>query len=210
MGMVGSFKLKVKHLLQAYQWRKMNNHNFTELDSVVSGVDQITVGNGTYGTLHVDTFGNRNAKLKIGHFCSIAREVRFIIDGEHCLDRVSLYPFQARYAKGNAVLEAEMKGHIVIDDDVWIGERCLILSGVHIHQGAVIGAGSVVAKDIPPYAVWAGGRIIKYRFDDEKIEKLKRFDYSKIRLDNIETAMMYLYENIDEFLESDFYKEHLR
>ena len=45
---------------------------------------------------------------------------------------------------------------IVIGDDVWIGSRSLIMKGVHIGNGAIIGAGSVVTKDVPPYEIWAG------------------------------------------------------
>lgn len=54
---------------------------------------------------------------------------------------------------------------VVIGDDVWIGRRVIILPGVHIGTGAVIGAGAVVAKDIPEYAIAVGNpvRVIGYR-----------------------------------------------
>lgn len=54
---------------------------------------------------------------------------------------------------------------VTIDDDVWIGRRVIILPGVHIHQGAIIGAGAVVTKDVQPFSVVAGNpaRIIKMR-----------------------------------------------
>lgn len=57
---------------------------------------------------------------------------------------------------------------VVIENDVWIGTRCVILPGVHIGKGAVIGAGAVVTKDVPEYAVVGGvpARIIKYRTDN--------------------------------------------
>lgn len=52
-----------------------------------------------------------------------------------------------------------------IDDDVWVGARAIILPGLKIGRGAIIGAGAVVTKDVPPYAVCAGNpaRVIKYR-----------------------------------------------
>lgn len=63
-----------------------------------------------------------------------------------------------------------LQGHmpakkVVIEDDVWIGTRAIILPGVHIGKGSIIGAGAVVTKDVPPYAIVAGNpaRIIKYR-----------------------------------------------
>lgn len=54
---------------------------------------------------------------------------------------------------------------IVIDDDVWIGSRVIILSGVHIGKGSVIGAGSVVTKDVAPYSIVGGNpaKLIRIR-----------------------------------------------
>lgn len=54
---------------------------------------------------------------------------------------------------------------VTIEDDVWIGSRVTILPGVHIGKGVIIGAGSVVTKDIPPYTIVAGNpaKIVKYR-----------------------------------------------
>lgn len=59
----------------------------------------------------------------------------------------------------------ESKTGITIGDDVWIGANCVILPGVHIHNGAVIGAGSVVTKDIPANAIAVGNpaKVIKFR-----------------------------------------------
>ena len=54
----------------------------------------------------------------------------------------------------------------------WIGSRVLIIGEVHIGEGAIIGAGSIVTKDVPPLAIYAGGKIIKYR-DKEKYNRLK-------------------------------------
>ena len=54
---------------------------------------------------------------------------------------------------------------VIIGDDTWIGARVIILPGVNIGEGAIVGAGAVVTKDIPPYAICAGNpaRIVKYR-----------------------------------------------
>lgn len=64
---------------------------------------------------------------------------------------------------------------VIIGENVWVGARTLILPGVEIGDGAVIGAGSVVTKDIPPYAVAVGNpaRVIKFR-DEKKYAELKR------------------------------------
>ena len=192
----GDLVLKLKKARIAKEWRKKNSHNFTTVDGIFD-LKQVSVGNGTYGTLHIDSYGNRESKLEIGNYCSVAREVRFILDGEHDINSVSLYPFRTRYLDGS--VEAMSKGKIVVEDDVWIGERCLILSGVRIGQGAVIGAGSIVAKDVPPYAVFAGGRIVKYRFSDEEINQLLEFDYGKLTCELIEGNADDLYNDLEKF-----------
>ena len=65
-------------------------------------------------------------------------------------------------------------GRIVIGNDCWIGTRVMVKGGITIHDGAVVAAGSVVTKDVPPYAIVGGNpaRIIKMRFDDRIIEKM--------------------------------------
>lgn len=56
---------------------------------------------------------------------------------------------------------------VIIEDDVWVGARALILRGVTIGRGAIVGAGSVVTKSVPPYAVVAGSpvRLVRFRWD---------------------------------------------
>lgn len=79
--------------------------------------------------------------------------------------------------------ETQAKGNIIVNDDVWIGDSALILSGVEIGQGAVIAAGAVVTEDVPPYAVVGGvpAKVIKYRFRDDVIKELVKIDYAKSR-----------------------------
>ena len=65
-----------------------------------------------------------------------------------------------------------------IGNDVWIGARCILLNNVKIGDGAVIGAGSIITKDVPPYAVVVGAnRIVKYRFSQDIINKLLRIKW---------------------------------
>lgn len=92
---------------------------------------------------------------------------------------VSTFPFEVHIYNIPAECEDKpLEGPILVDDDVWIGHRAIILSGVHIGQGAVIGAGSVVAKDVPPYAIYVGNSVKRYRFSDAVIKELMRIDYS--------------------------------
>lgn len=107
-------------------------------------------------------------KSEIGNYCSIAPRV-LIGMGEHDLSQVSTSSifYSDPYAK---LTEKPCK----IESDVWIGANAIVLRGVHVGIGAVIGAGSVVTRDVPPFAVVVGvpARIIKYRFDELMIKKI--------------------------------------
>lgn len=117
------------------------------------------------------------ARLRIGKYCSIAREVLMIL-GNHRSDTVTTYPFKdisfAWPEAADATNDHSTKGDIVIGNDVWIGARANIMSGVTIGSGAVIAAAAVVTKDVPPYAIVGGNpaRVIKYRFPEKTIERL--------------------------------------
>jgi virginiamycin A acetyltransferase len=67
----------------------------------------------------------------------------------------------------------------VIGNDVWIGQNAVILPGVHIGDGAIIGANSIVGSDVDPYTIVAGNpsKPLRKRFDDELIELLLRFKW---------------------------------
>ena len=71
------------------------------------------------------------------------------------------------------------KGNIIIENDVWIGAKSTIMSGVKIGNGAVIGATATVTKDVPPYAIVVGnpGKIVKYRFTEKQIELLLKISW---------------------------------
>lgn len=68
----------------------------------------------------------------------------------------------------------ESNKKITVGNGVWIGMRCLILDGVTIGDGAIVAAGAVVTKDVPPFAVVGGvpAKVLKYRFSPEIIERL--------------------------------------
>ena len=124
--------------------------------------NSITIGHYTYGEINILSSKSGQAKLKLGHFCSIAQDVVFILDVEHPTSYLSTFPFKVMLLQ-SAPYEATSKGDIIIQDDVWIGYGSTILSGVKIGQGAVIAAGSVVTHNVSPYAIVAGvpARVIK-------------------------------------------------
>lgn len=146
-------------------------------------------------THHYEFIGD---KLIIGKFCAIAKGVEFIMNGaNHRMNSISTYPFNIMgggWEKSTPTLdELPLKGDTVVGNDVWIGQNVTVLPGVHIGNGAIIGANSVVASDIPPYCVAVGNpcKVIKKRFDDSLIEyllNLKWWDWDAEKIfKNLET-----------------------
>lgn len=111
---------------------------------------------------------------RIGKFCSIGRNVT--IGGyEHpAFTNISSSPMLYRTVLKQSERYRDIPPLTFIENDVWIGNNALIKGGVHIGNGAVIGMGTVVTKDVPDFAVVVGnpGRVLKYRFLEEKIEKI--------------------------------------
>ena len=133
-------------------------------------------------THHYDFIGD---KLIIGKFCQIAAGVEFVMNGaNHQMNAVSTFPFYTLEGwdmKPPAASDMPFKGDTVIGNDVWIGQNATILPGVHIGDGAIIGANSVVASDVEPYSIVVGNpvKLIRYRFDGELTSlllKLKWWD----------------------------------
>lgn len=119
---------------------------------------------------------------EIGDFCSLASNIS-IGGASHPLEWVSTSPAfyvgRDSISKKYARHKYEDVKKTIIGNDVWIGEYSLIKAGVTIGDGAVVGMGSVVTKDIGSYEIWAGNpaKFIRKRFDDEKIEKLLRINW---------------------------------
>lgn len=157
----------------------------------------VNVGRNSYGELNVVSF-NRNANLIIGNYVSIAQNVVFLLDVEHSIYMVSTYPFRNKIVD-SSLAESFSKGDIVIDDDVWIGYGAKILSGVHVGQGAVIAAGSIVTHDVEPYSIVGGvpAKLIKYRFEKNKRDFLISLDYSKLDNDLINSRIDELYVDVN-------------
>lgn len=133
-------------------------------------------------------------KLIIGKYCSIACGAKFIFtSANHTLKSLSTYPFPLFWEEyelnQKEVTQAwDNKGDIIIGNDVWIGYEAVIMSGVHIGNGAIIGTRAVVTKDVEPYTIVGGvpAKLIKKRFNDKTIEKLQsicwwNWDKEKVR-----------------------------
>ena len=151
----------------------------------------------------------QNAEIK--KFVNIAADVR-IGATQHPIERASLHHFTDRRKKfGFDVKDDEeffkkrAERKVEIGNDVWIGHGAIIMCGIKIGDGAVIGSGSVVTKDIEPYSIVAGvsAKKIRDRFPKDVVEKLEdikwwNWSYEKIK------------ENFNDFLMdiNDFISKH--
>lgn len=124
--------------------------------------------------------------ITIGSFSSIARNVS-VQEANHRFECLSTYHVQRNVF--NKPLEQDLvsKGPIVIGNDVWIGANAVVLSGVQIGDGAIVGAGAVVTKNIPPYAIVGGNpaRVLRYRFEPPMVEALLQLGWWNWPLEQI-------------------------
>ena len=151
------------------------------------------------------------SKAVIGKFCSIGPNL-LCGWGIHPTNGISTSPMFYSTLKQNGISlveenKVEERKGIQIGNDVFIGANVTILDGVSIGDGAVIGAGAVVSKDIPDYAIAVGCpiRILRYRFDDGKIEALKKirwWDFNNEDLSQVESYFFDIEQFIDLKLDS--------
>lgn len=189
------FYTPIKLSVHKYRWETKNRHNKTYPVSLFP-IDKVEVGNYTYGPLEVHSWNHEDEKLKIGHFCSIAEGVKFLLGGNHETCYLSTYPFRFYFENKD---EAFTKGKVVIEDDVWIGMDSVLLSGITIGRGCVIAASSVVTKSFPPYSIIGGNpaKMLKPRFDEDKIQKLMTIDFGKMDSRFIRENLAELYSEAD-------------
>lgn len=127
--------------------------------------------------------------VTIGKYCSIAKRVNIGL-GYHPTSFISSCPIF--YSKTNPLKQNIVKKQSFIDtksttigNDVWIGVNAVILDGVRIGDGAVIGANSVVTKDVEPYSIVGGvpAKLIRKRFSDEIVDFLIKIKWWDLKID---------------------------
>jgi acetyltransferase-like isoleucine patch superfamily enzyme len=169
-----------------------------------------SIGRYTYGEPIILHWGEKST-LQIGDFCSIACGVTILLGGEHKSNWVTTYPFKVALKDFAEFRDfpwhSNTKGGVVIGNDVWIGVNATILSGVTIGDGAIIGACSVVTKDVAPYTIVAGNpaKAIRSRFDQESIVKLLKLKWWTWDIQRIKDNMpLLLSENIKDFIDKNY------
>jgi len=159
--------------------------------------NEFEIGEWTYGRPKI-LASNEGATLKIGKFCSIGGDVKSLLGSEHRIDWISTYPFNILFEEAkNITGHPTTKGDVIIGNDVWIGEGAFILSGIHIGNGAVIAAKSVVTRDVEPYTIVGGNpaQKIRKRFPDHVIEELLEIQWWDWPMEKIKESIPLLLSN---------------
>lgn len=198
---------KIPGFIRRYSYRKYGRRN-NLLRHYLNNYKGIFIGKYSYGFEHILPCENIKS---IGAFCSIAPGT-VIVPNDHRMDWVTTSPILAVKDFGFTDRDLNMeycpseKREVIIGNDVWIGANCIIFEGVKIGDGAVIAAGSIIRRDVPPYAVVVSvDKIIKYRFSKDVIDKLLKIQWWNWPDDKIKENLNLLY-NPEKFVEK-FYKE---
>lgn len=189
------------------------------ISSVFEGHNRIRANSTFNGTMGRCSYMGEKCCLegKIGRYCSIADEVTMTY-GTHPINMVSTSP--VFYSKSGIqcgktyvdrticeeviYADNEYRAHVVIGNDVWIGYRATILSGVTIGNGAIIAAGAVVTKDVPDYAIVGGvpAKIIRYRFEESVVKQLLENQWWE-KSENELTEIAGLFDNVEHYLQGE-------
>ena len=166
----------------------------------------LQIGEYSYGCFDPSRIGRGTI---IGRYCSFAPTV-YIFTRNHGISSISTHPYLYNSNLGFIEKDTILSSPCVIEDDVWLGHNAVLTASVNkIGRGAIIGAGAIVTKDVPAYAIMAGNpaRIVRYRFSPEIIEKIESSQWwllSDTELHNlIKKSPDFIYRPIDFFSEKN-------
>jgi acetyltransferase-like isoleucine patch superfamily enzyme len=164
---------------------------------------RVVLGTWSYGRPRIMTDVHGRERLIVGNYSGL--DGTWILGMNHGPRRVSWYPHRIHFGMdGNYDDYPVPMGDTIVGSDVWTTENCLILSGVKIGDGAIVAAGAVVTKDVPPYAIVGGNpaKLIRYRFTDEQIAALLEIRWWDWPEEKVRAAVPWLEsEDIDAFIE---------
>jgi acetyltransferase-like isoleucine patch superfamily enzyme len=191
-----SLRTMLIYMLRGHRYPKLSN---------------ISVGKHTRGTPYVFSSGNRDS-VTIGKYCSIGPDVIFIPSMGHIpisdfeSNRISTFSMHLLTKRWHRRYNLPSKNNIRVGNEVWIGARAIILPGVDIGDGAIIGAGAVVTKNVPHYAVVGGvpARIIRYRYTKPQIDSLLKISWWNWSDEKIRQNIDDFYVHVESFIQKHF------
>jgi acetyltransferase-like isoleucine patch superfamily enzyme len=145
------------------------------------------------------------ARLTIGRYSSLSETSVVMIGGEHAIDRVTTFPHRIQWGLPGAGEDGIplRRGDTVIGSDVWLCQRSFVRGGISIGHGAVVGAGAIVTRSVPPFAIVAGNpaKVVRYRFAEEQIAALLEIAWWDWPKAEVLAAVPYLQDtDIDKFI----------
>lgn len=153
--------------------------------------------------------------IQVGKYCGLAHGLNFILSMNHDYNKFFQNPvintnIQDEISNKLLILDIIQKGQIIIQNDVWVGFGVSIMGGVKIGNGAIIAANSVVTKNVEPYSIVAGNpaKHIRYRFDENIIEKLQMIQWWFWGYDKIVSSIDKFSDDIEGFVDN-YYEESL-
>lgn len=169
--------LRCKLLLVPHRNISIGNNTTFGRGTVFWAPNEMTIGSNVY----IGKYCTLQADMEIGNNIDIANNVGLIGKYDHDYSKVGVSIKDAPWI-GDVTYDFKGKDQkIIIDDDVWIGFGSVVFTGVHIYRGAIVAAGSIVTKDVPPYAIVAGNpaKVKGYRFTEEQIDDHEKVLYGK-------------------------------
>jgi virginiamycin A acetyltransferase len=164
----------IDSLLFRLRWMRWKNQQMTSmaLRDWFSRNHSIDVGLYSYGCF--DRW-RMPGPLRIGRYCSFGNSVR-VVDANHPMDGLTTHPLIYEARHGVIPVDRIDSPPLIVEDDVWVGHNSVILPGCkHIGRGAIIGAGSIVTRNVSAYAIVAGNpaRQLRMRFEPDAIAAIE-------------------------------------
>lgn len=165
---------------------------------------RVVYGPHTYGIPKVMTYHYGTERAIFGSYSSIGGT--YLLGGQHGVDRVTTYPHRINWGMEGAGTDGfpNSGADTQVGSDAWTAENSLMMSGITIGDGAIIAAGAVVTKDVPPYAIVGGNpaKLIRYRFAEDQIAALLEIAWWNWSDEEVREAVPLLAErDVEAFIE---------
>lgn len=183
---------RLRRLADAIKLHRLKQNEYESLELRRWFADEYRVEVGLYSYGCFDRW-RIPGPTRIGRYCSFARSVR-VLDANHPIDALSTHPYLYEAGFGVVPEDRIHSDLLIIEDDVWVSHNATITPGCkHIGRGAIIGAGAIVTKNVPAYAIVTGmpATVLRYRFSPEMqaaIEASRWWEMDKAELARVGRA----------------------